>query len=100
VHATTFGALGCLGGVTNGTARDVDEARAMRLRLFSAQPFVPQACIQVGTAGGPVESRCLLVAPGDVSHADQHEVLKIPLKRLRHIDTAILGDRPGQGRTA
>jgi 4-hydroxy-4-methyl-2-oxoglutarate aldolase len=54
VHATIFGALGCLGCVTDGSVRDLE------------------------TIGEPIEIGGLTVAPGDLLHADQHGVLKIP----------------------
>jgi regulator of RNase E activity RraA len=78
VHATIFGALGCVGCVTDGAVRDLDEARAMGFHFFAAGPSVSHAYVRVETVGEPVEIGGLLVAPGDLLHADQHGVLKIP----------------------
>ena len=78
VHATIFGALGCVGCVTDGAVRDLDEARAMGFHFFASGPSVSHAYVRVETVGEPVEIGGLLVAPGDLLHADQHGVLKIP----------------------
>jgi len=79
VHATIFGALGCVGCVTDGSVRDLDEARGMGFHFFAAGPSVSHAYVRVETVGEPVEIGGLMVAPGDLLHADQHGVLKIPL---------------------
>ena len=78
VHATIFGALGCLGCVTDGSVRDLDEARGMGFRFFARGPSVSHAYVRVETVGEPIEVGGLEVAPGDLIHADQHGVLKIP----------------------
>lgn len=80
VHATIFGALGCVGCVTDGAVRDLDEARAMRFHFFAAGPSVSHAYVRVETVAAPLEIGGLRVAPGDLLHADQHGVLKIPLQ--------------------
>jgi 4-hydroxy-4-methyl-2-oxoglutarate aldolase len=79
VHATIFGALGCVGCVTDGSVRDLDEARGMGFHFFAAGPSVSHAYVRVETVGEPVKIGGLLVSPGDLLHADQHGVLKIPL---------------------
>jgi 4-hydroxy-4-methyl-2-oxoglutarate aldolase len=80
VHATIFGALGCVGCVTDGAVRDLDEARGMGFHFFAAGPSVSHAYVRVETVGEPVDIGGLVVAPGDLLHADQHGVLKIPLE--------------------
>ena len=117
VHATIFGALGCVGCVTDGAVRDLDEARGMGFHFFAAGPSVSHAYVRVETVGAPVEIGGLVVAPGDLLHADRHGVLKIPLelaagaagrRRSGHRDRAgaaavgtIGGLRPGSpGRNA
>ena len=78
VHATIFGALGCVGCVTDGAVRDLDEARGMGFHFFAAGPSVSHAYVRVETVGEPIDIGGLVVAPGDLLHADQHCVLKIP----------------------
>ena len=88
VHATIFGALGCAGCVTDGAVRDLDEARGMGFHFFAAGPSVSHAYVRVETVGEPVEIGGLLVAPGDLLHADQHGVLKIPLEIATELPAA------------
>jgi 4-hydroxy-4-methyl-2-oxoglutarate aldolase len=78
VNATIFGALGCVGCVTNGSVRDLKEARAMGFHFFARGPGVSHAYVRVESAGRPVTVGGLRVSPGDLIHADQHGVLKIP----------------------
>src|ERR1700761_236586 len=88
VHATIFGALGCVGCVTDGAVRDLDEARAMGFHFFAAGPAVSHSYVRVETVGEAVEIGGLLVAPGDLLHADQHGVLKIPLEIAAELPAA------------
>lgn len=78
VNATIFQALGCAGCVTDGSVRDLDEARRLGFHFFASGPSVSHAYVRVETVGEPVEIGGLLVEPGDLLHADQHGVLKIP----------------------
>jgi 4-hydroxy-4-methyl-2-oxoglutarate aldolase len=86
VMATTFKALGCLGTVTNGSVRDLDEARAIGFRFFAPAVSVSHGYARVEGVGDPVTVGGLTVSPGDLLHADQHGVLLIP--------TAIAGELP------
>ena len=88
VHATIFGALGCVGCVTDGAVRDLDEARRMGFHFFAAGPSVSHAYVRVETFGEPIEIGGLVVAPGDLLHADQHGVLKIPLEIAAELPAA------------
>jgi 4-hydroxy-4-methyl-2-oxoglutarate aldolase len=88
VHATIFGALGCVGCVTDGAVRDLDEARKMGFHFFAAGPAVSHSYVRVETVGDPVEIGGLLVAPGDLLFADQHGVLKIPLEIASELPAA------------
>jgi regulator of RNase E activity RraA len=88
VHATIFGTLGCVGCVTNGSVRDLDEARAMGFHFFASGPSVSHAYERVQAVGEPVEICGLTIAPGDLLHADQHGVLKIPLQIAAELPAA------------
>jgi 4-hydroxy-4-methyl-2-oxoglutarate aldolase len=88
VHATIFAALGCAGCVTDGAVRDLDEARGMGFHFFAAGPSVSHAYVRVETVGEPVEIGGLVIAPGDLLHADQHGVLKIPLEIAAELPAA------------
>lgn len=78
VNATIFKALGCVGCITNGCVRDLDEARGMGFHFFARGPGVSHAYVRVISAGDEVSVGRLSVRPGDLLHADQHGVLSIP----------------------
>jgi 4-hydroxy-4-methyl-2-oxoglutarate aldolase len=78
VNATIFGALGCAGCVTDGSVRDLKEARAMGFQFFARGPGVSHAYVRVESAGRPVTVGGLRISPGDLIHADQHGVLLVP----------------------
>jgi len=80
VHATIFRALGCVGCVTDGAVRDLDEARRTGFHFFAAGPSVSHAYVRVDEVGEPIEIGGLVVALDDLLHADQHGVLRIPLE--------------------
>ena len=88
VNATIFGALGCVGCVTNGCVRDLKEARGMGFHFFARGPGVSHAYVRVESAGQPVIVGGLRVSPGDLLHADQHGVLLIPLEIAREVPAA------------
>ena len=88
VHATIFRALGCVGCITDGAVRDLDEARKLGFHFFASGPSVSHAYVRVETVGEPVEVGGLVVAPGDLLHADQHGVLKIPLEIAAQLPSA------------
>lgn len=78
VNATLFQALGCAGAVTDGSVRDLDEARGLGFHFFARGPGVSHAYVRVESVGEPVQIGGLTVHPGDLLHADQHGVLLIP----------------------
>jgi 4-hydroxy-4-methyl-2-oxoglutarate aldolase len=88
VHATIFSALGCLGCVTDGTVRDFDEVQQIGFRFFASGPAVSHAYVRVESVGDPVEIGGLTVSPGDLLHADQHGVLRIPLEIAAELPAA------------
>jgi regulator of RNase E activity RraA len=78
VMATTFTALDCLGTVTNGSVRDLDEAHTIGFRFFAPAVTVSHGYARVEDVGEPVRVGGLTVRPGDLLHADKHGVLLIP----------------------
>ncbi len=88
VNATIFGALGCIGCVTNGCVRDLKEARGMGFHFFASGPGGSHSYVRVESAGQPVTVGGLRVSPGDLIHADLHGVLLIPHKIAAELPAA------------
>ena len=78
VNANIHRALGCVGAVTNGSVRDLDEVKALGFHLFAGSVAVSHAYNHVVDFGVPVRVGGLEVKPGDLIHADKHGVLTVP----------------------
>ncbi len=78
VNATRHKALGCLGVITDGGVRDLDEMRGMGFNAISKAVLVSHAYIHMVEFGGPVTVGGLTVRSGDLLAADQHGAIHIP----------------------
>jgi regulator of RNase E activity RraA len=78
VNANIHRALGFIGTVTNGSARDLDEMEALGFFAFAANPSVSHAYVHPVDFGGPVRVGGEIIGPGDLLHGDQHGVVVIP----------------------
>ena len=88
VNATVCQALGCVGAVTDGSVRDLDEVRGMGFHFFARGPSVSHAYVRVESVGEPVRLGGLTVSPGDLIHADQHGVLLVPAEVAAELPAA------------
>jgi 4-hydroxy-4-methyl-2-oxoglutarate aldolase len=80
VHANILLALGCVGVVTNGAVRDIQDIRPTEFQMFAGNVSVSHAYAHIFDFGGPVEIGGLKVRPGDLVHGDRHGVQTIPLE--------------------
>ncbi len=88
VNANIHRALGCVGTITNGGVRDLDEVHALGFHLFAAETVVSHAYVHLVDFGGPVKVGGLVVNPGDLIHADKHGVIVIPHEIAREVAAA------------
>ncbi|MBI3966337.1 MAG: RraA family protein [Chloroflexi bacterium] len=89
VQGNIHKALACVGAVTNGGVRDLDEVRALGFHLFARQVLVSHAYVHVVEVGTPVTLGGLTVSSGDVVHGDQHGVMTIPSSIVDEIPAAV-----------
>jgi 4-hydroxy-4-methyl-2-oxoglutarate aldolase len=78
VHANILRALGCVGLVTDGGVRDLDEIECTKLQMFAGNVSVSHAYAHLFDFGGSVEVGGMKVKPGDLIHGDRHGVQTIP----------------------
>jgi 4-hydroxy-4-methyl-2-oxoglutarate aldolase len=78
VHANILVALSCAGMVTNGAARNVEAARALKFQVFAHNVSISHAFAHVFDFGGTVHVGGLQVRPGDLLHGDRHGVQTVP----------------------
>ncbi len=80
VNATIHKKLGCVGHITDGCPRDLDEVHDMGFQLFGLNACVSHAYVRLAGFGKPVKLAGVEIAPGDLIHADKHGVCIIPLE--------------------
>lgn len=88
VNANIHRALGCLGTITNGGVRDLDEVRALGFQMLASAAIVSHAYVHLIEWGTPVKLGGLWVSPGDLIHADQHGAIVIPHEIAREVPAA------------
>jgi regulator of RNase E activity RraA len=80
VTASIHKKLGCVGHVTDGCPRDLDEVHDLGFQLFGRNPCVSHAYVRLVDYGKPVRLAGVEISPGDLLHADKHGVCIIPLE--------------------
>jgi 4-hydroxy-4-methyl-2-oxoglutarate aldolase len=88
VQVSIHRSLGCVGVVTNGGVRDLDEVKHLDFEYFSNCLLVSHAYIHLEAVACPVEVGGLTVRPGDLLHADIHGVAVIPAAVAPHLAAA------------
>lgn len=111
VNANIHRALGCVGTITDGAVRDVDEMTNAGFKAVARRMCVGHAHNHPIRWNCEVEAFGRLVRPGDLVHADKHGFLVIPeedqarlLEAARFMDsneclTKIAAARESAGRT-
>ena len=89
VNGSIHKALGCIGTVTDGGVRDLDEVRAMGFYYFASCVLVSHAYVHIVDFGHPVKVGGVVVKPGDIIHGDQHGVSNIPGEIAAQIPEAV-----------
>ena len=78
VTANTHRALGCVGTITDGAVRDIDEMTNAGIKAIARRLCVGHAYSHPVRWGCEVEAFGVKVKPGDLIHADKHGFLVIP----------------------
>ena len=78
VNANTHRALGCVGTITDGAVRDVDEMTNAGFKAIARRMCVGHAYSFPVSWGDPVEVFGCTIRSGQLIHADKHGFLVIP----------------------
>ena len=78
VNGNIHKALGCVGTVTDGGVRDLDEVEELGFHFFASDVLVSHAYVHLEAIGCPVNIGGVEVRPGDLIHGDKHGVITIP----------------------
>lgn len=98
VHANILRALGCVGAITNGAARELPGIEASGFQVFAGRLAISRAYVHVVEYGGPVEVGSLRIQPGDLIHGDRHGVLTVPPELATKLPAAaqVIGEKKQQ----
>ena len=89
VQSNIHSALECIGTVTNGSVRDLEEVRALGFHFFAGSVSVSHAYVHLVEIGLPVQVGGLTVRPGDLLHGDRHGVVAVPLELAGRIHEGV-----------
>jgi regulator of RNase E activity RraA len=78
VASSMHRALGCVGTITDGGIRDLDEMQSVGFKALARQLCVGHAYVAPVRWGGQVEVFGCPVQPGQLIHADKHGFLAVP----------------------
>jgi len=85
VNANIHKALGCVGTITDGAIRDVDEMTNAGLKSLARRLCVGHAAVQPVRFNCEVEVFGRKIAPGDLIHADKHGFIIITPEEQPHL---------------
>ncbi|MDA0708686.1 MAG: RraA family protein [bacterium] len=82
---TTMQTLGCVGCVSNGPSRDIDEIRPMAFQYLLSGITPGHGDQAVHAVNVPVSISGMDVAPGEIIHMDENGAVKFPANRLAEV---------------
>ena len=83
IMATTYKAFGCVGLITSGAGRDLDQVEAIRFPCFTGGTICSHGYCQIPELNVPVRVGGVWVNPGDLLHGDRNGVTTIPAELAR-----------------
>jgi regulator of RNase E activity RraA len=78
VMASTYKAFGCVGLITSGAGRDLDQVQVLNFPCFTAGTICSHGYCQIVELNVPVRVGGVWVNPGDLLHGDRNGVTVIP----------------------
>ncbi len=90
-------AVGCVGVVSNGPSRDIDEIRSMGFQYLLSGITPGHGDMAVHAVNVPVSLAGMDVAPGEIIHMDENGAVKFPPDRLEAVLQAVRALRDEEG---
>jgi len=78
-------AVGCVGAISNGPSRDIDEIRPMGFQYLTSGITPGHGPTAVHAVSVPVHVAGMDVAPGEIIHVDENGAVKFPADRLEAV---------------
>jgi 4-hydroxy-4-methyl-2-oxoglutarate aldolase len=87
--ATAMKSVGCLGLISNGPSRDLDEIRPMKFQCLLSGITPGHGEMAVHAVNVPVSVGGMDVSPGEVVHMDENGAVKFPAAKLKEVLTNV-----------
>ena len=78
VMCSTYQAFGCVGLITSGAGRDLDQVQALNFPCFTGSTICSHGYCQIVDLNVPVRVGGVWINPGDLLHGDRNGVTTIP----------------------
>jgi regulator of RNase E activity RraA len=88
VNSNIHKGLGCLGAITNGSYRDVDDL-APGFQILGGEVGPSHAHVHLVDYGGQINIFGMTVRHGDLIHADRHGAVVVPLGVVAELPAAV-----------
>ena len=82
---TAFKSLGCVGVISDGPSRDVDEVRGLGIQYMLTGTSAGHGPFAIKAVNTPVEICDMEVIPGEVLHMDENGAVKFPARYLEEV---------------
>jgi len=96
VQSAIHTSLDCVGVVTDGGVRDLDEMQGYGFNAFASTELVSRANVHLVEANVPVTIGRVTVNPGDILLGDKHGVISIPSEIVAELPAAIAKVEAGE----
>ena len=82
-------AVGCVGAISNGPSRDLDEIRPMEFQYMLSGVTAGHGDMSVHAVNVPVTVASMDVSPGEIIHMDENGACKFPADKLEDVLTNV-----------
>jgi len=82
---TAMKAAGCVGAISNGPSRDIDEIRPMSFQYLTGGVCAGHGAMAIHAVNVPVSVAGMDVAPGEIIHMDENGAVKFPARYLAEV---------------
>jgi len=78
-------AVGCIGAISNGPSRDIEEIRSMEFQYLLSGVSPGHGSMALHAVNVPVTVAGMDVAPGEIIHMDEHGACKFPADQIEAV---------------
>jgi regulator of RNase E activity RraA len=82
-------AVGCVGAISNGPSRDIDEIRPMKFQYMLSGVTAGHGAMAIHAVNVPVTVAGMDVCPGEIIHMDENGACKFPADELEAVLTNV-----------